>query len=373
MDVYRSIMDNLVTAVVTLDERLCVLHINAAAEFLLHTSSMNAEGQPLREIVLRADLLLPSLNDALDNGQSYTERDVTLHLPDDIVEQVDITVSTLDLGPGGQRIVIIELQPLSRLKRINRDEASFERQETTRRLTRGLAHEIKNPLGGIRGAAQLLDRELPDADLKEYTSVIINETDRLTELVDRMLGPRQELDLQPVNLLRVLEHVMQLIDAEQPGMIRWERDYDPSLPEVEADESQLIQAVLNIVRNAVQALTDTDKPCITFRTRAARQFTIGTRLHRVIMRLDITDNGPGIDEELEGRIFFPMISGRADGSGLGLAITQNIISQHQGSIQVDSKPGRTSFTLYLPFHQPQADAGAEEAPQPIHLKEYMAK
>ena len=199
---------------------------------------------------------------------------------------------------------------MSRLKRINKDDASVARQETARRLIRGLAHEVKNPPGGIRGAAQLLEAELPDPDLKEYTAVIINEADRLTELVDRMLGPQRQLDLQPVNVLRVFEHVIQLIDAEQPGLVEWQRDYDPSLPDIRADEAQLIQAILNVVRNAVQALQNIEEPRIGLRSRALRQFTIGAQRHRLVMHLEITDNGPGIDPELQDRIFFPMISGR---------------------------------------------------------------
>jgi two-component system nitrogen regulation sensor histidine kinase GlnL len=351
MDNYKQILDHMVTAIVVLDEALCITYMNSAAESLLHTSSMHAEGQSLHELILRADKIVPALKNALDEGQPYTQRDATVRLPDNITENVDFTVSILDRPPKGPRSLVLELQTLSRLKRINKDGASVSRQETARQLIRGLAHEVKNPLGGIRGAAQLLDRELPNEALREYTGVIISEADRLKELVDRMLGPQRALNLAPVNMLQVFEQVIQIMEAERPNAIHWSRDYDPSLPDVHADEAQMIQAILNIIRNAAQALSETDDPQIQLRSRAVRQFTIGSIRHRLVMQLDITDNGPGIDAGLEERIFFPMISGRADGTGLGLAITQNIISQHHGSIQVKTRPGQTCFSIYMPFGQ----------------------
>ena len=353
MDNYQQILDNLVTAVIVLDEALRIEQINPAAESLLHTSSTQAVGLPLHELILRADKIIPSLKNALHQGQPYTERDVTIRLPDQITENVDFTVSILDWGSGSNRSLVLEWQTLNRLKRIDKDGASLAREETSRQLIRGLAHEINNPLGGIRGAAQLLERELPNEALKEYTQVIISEADRLKALVERMLGPQQALNLAPVNILRVFEQVIALMEVEQPETIHWVRDYDPSLPDFEADEAQIIQAVLNIMRNASQALHDTEDPQIELRSRAVRQFTIGARRHRLVMQLDITDNGPGIDAGLEEQIFFPMISGRAGGSGLGLSITQNIISQHHGSIQVNSRPGQTCFSIYLPFSRSQ--------------------
>lgn len=363
IDTYKQILDNMLTAVLVIDENLRIETVNSAAESLLHTSASHATGQPLHELIMRADEIIPALQNALAQGQSYTERDVTLRLPENVTENVDFTVSILDRPPNGPRSLVLELQALGRMKRISKDGASFARQETARQLIRGLAHEVKNPLGGIRGAAQLLERELPDEDLKEYTGVIISEADRLKELVDRMLGPQRALDLTPVNILKVFEHVIQLIEIERPNTIKWIRDYDPSLPYVEADEPQIIQAIINILRNAAQALHNTGDPQILLRSRVVRQFTIGACRHRMVMQLDIADNGPGIDPELEERIFFPMISGRPDGTGLGLAITQNIISQHHGSIQVNSRPGQTCFSIYLPFEQTLAPA----------LKEVTAK
>jgi two-component system nitrogen regulation sensor histidine kinase GlnL len=225
-------------------------------------------------------------------------------------------------------------------------------QDTTRKLVRGLAHEIKNPLGGIRGAAQLLERELETERERDYTRIIIEEADRLRNLVDRMLGPSQLPRLSSTNMHQVLERVVQLVEAEAPGRIEIVRDYDPSLPNVEADLEQLIQAMLNIVRNAQQALENTPNPRICLRTRIIRQFTIGNVRHRMVARIDVSDNGPGVPPELSERIYYPMISGRADGSGLGLSITQSIVNQHHGLIECDSRPGATTFSVYLPLEQP---------------------
>jgi len=375
MDEYKVILDTLATAVVVLDENLCVAHMNSAAESLIHISEPHARGLSLHELILRADRILPLLQEALENNQPFTERDATLRLPDNVSEDVDVTVSILEQREIGRRWLVVEMQPLNRLKRINKDGASVARQETARQLIRGLAHEVKNPLGGIRGAAQLLEKELPDDSLKEYTSVIISEADRLKELVDRMLGPQRALNITEVNILHVFERVIQLIEAEQPNTVKWVRDYDPSIPHFEGDEAQIIQAILNILRNAAQALQDTDEPQITLRCRVVRQFTIGAKRYRMAMHLDIVDNGPGIDPELEERIFFPMISGRPDGSGLGLAITQNIISQHHGSIQVNTRPGQTCFSIYLPFTQTAPEdapkvAFGELPPRDEHTREY---
>ena len=348
-ELYQPIVDTLVTAIVVVDESLVVDYMNAAAENLLQVSHTQARGKPLVELILMHDRVVAALQHLQSNHQPFTERDTPIRLPDNITQQVDFTVNFIEQNKSKARL-LIEMQPLNRLKRINKDDESLARQETARQLIRGLAHEVKNPLGGIRGAAQLLQQELENADLHEYTNVIIDEADRLSELVDRMLGPQRQLDLAPISLIKVSERVIQLIEAQHPGEIQWRRDYDPSLPDLLADESQLIQAILNIVRNACEAMADTEEPRIHIRSRCIRQFTIGQTVHRLVIRLDITDNGPGIDPELEQRIFFPMISGRANGSGLGLAITQNVISQHNGTVQVASKPGQTCFSLYLPLN-----------------------
>jgi two-component system nitrogen regulation sensor histidine kinase GlnL len=210
-----------------------------------------------------------------------------------------------------------------------------------------LAHEVKNPLGGLRGAAQLLERELPDEGLKEYTNIIIGEADRLRNLVNRMLGPNTLPQRSRLNIHEVIEHVRQLMQVEVPDTVRFNTDYDPSIPEVSADRDQLIQALLNIVRNAVQALEN--KGSITLRTRTLRQFTIGHTRHKLVCQVDIIDDGPGIPEHTLETIFFPMVTTRAEGTGLGLSIAQSLIQQHDGIILCESQPGKTIFSVLLPI------------------------
>lgn len=341
----EHLLGSLTTAVIVLDERLHLQKLNSSAENLLHISASSALFSPLSDLLLRSEELVASLQDAIADSQPFTARNVALQLPENTVEQVDLTVSNLEKPKG----LLLELHPTSRINSISQGSSSEEQQITTRSLIRGLAHEVKNPLGGIRGAAQLLERALPSDDLKEYTHVIISEADRLRDLVDRMLGPWQPMVFEPVNLIEVIERVVHILQSEFSADLQWQRDYDPSLPEVHGNKDQLIQAILNVARNACQALQGTERARITFKTRVIRQFTVGSVRHKQIMHLSITDNGPGIPEDLIDRVFFPMISGRSEGSGLGLSISQNIIGQHGGTLQVASRPGNTAFSAYLPF------------------------
>ena len=349
----ETVLDSMVTAIMVLDSDLKVVFVNSAGESLLHCSAAQIIGSALNQILLSAEGLQSNLRKALRELQPFTARETLLQLPDNLREEVDLTVSILD----NDHYLILEMHPTTRLTRINQSNASTDRQATTRGLIRGLAHEVKNPLGGIRGAAQLLERALPSAELTEYTGVIIAEADRLKDLVDRMLGPHQQPNLEAVYLPEICEHVMALAASEFAGHIEWRRDYDPSLPSVAADRDQLIQAVLNVVRNACQALTNTSAAKITLQSRIARQFTIGKKRHRQVLCVNIIDNGPGIDPRDLERIFYPMISGRPDGSGLGLSITQHIVSEHQGAVQVSSTFGHTVFSIFLPFEQPTAESG----------------
>ncbi|RMG27368.1 MAG: PAS domain-containing sensor histidine kinase, partial [Gammaproteobacteria bacterium] len=223
----------------------------------------------------------------------------------------------------------------------------LEQSRALNELVRGLAHEIKNPLGGLRGAAQLLESELADPALREYTSVIIEEADRLRALVDRLLGPSGLPRRERLNLHEVLEHVRTLVLAEGHLGLRIERDYDPSIPELEADRDALVQAVLNIVRNAVEALAG--EGTIWLQTRTERQVTIGSVRHRLAASVRIIDNGPGVPEALRERLFVPLVTGRAQGTGLGLAIAQNLVGRHGGIIEFESRPGHTCFNLLLPL------------------------
>ncbi|HLT14640.1 MAG TPA: nitrogen regulation protein NR(II) [Marinobacter sp.] len=350
---YKSILDSLTTAVLVLGDDLTIRYLNPAAENLFETSLTRTQGVPLNEVLIDSVDALETLHAAARNGQSYTRREAEFALLTGSRLIVDYSVTPISLDPTE---LLIELQPRDRQLRISREEDIISQQETTRILVRGMAHEIKNPLGGIRGAAQLLDRELGDEGQREYTRVIIDEADRLRSLVDRMLGPNKALQMAPTNIHEVLERVRTLIEAESRGKVHLKRDYDPSIPEFRGDKEQLIQAVLNIARNAMEAAFENDStpdlhttPTITFRTRALRQFTIGHRRHRLVCRIDIIDNGPGIPADLLQNIFYPMISGRASGTGLGLSITQSIIGQHRGLVECESEAGRTDFIIFLPL------------------------
>lgn len=328
--------------------------LNPAAEALFGVSGGRVLGKPLSALIRNTDAVLEVLGESAAPGQSFTLRQQSLQVAGGSTLMVDLTCATFDGGTDW----VIEAQPLDRLRRINHDDRLINIQETTASLVRGLAHEVKNPLGGIRGAAQLLGHELQRPGLAEYTEVIIRECDRLTELVDRMLGPSRPLNITEVNVHQVLEHVARVaVESVANRQVHLKRDYDPSLPMIDADEDQLIQALLNIVNNACIALDDVKGPEITLRTRPLRRFTIHGRLHRLVVSIEVQDNGPGIPDELLDRVFYPMISGRASGSGLGLAITQAIVRRHHGMIECESRPGKTFFAVILPLaYEPESCA-----------------
>lgn len=357
----RRILEHLRTGVLLLDTDLIVRYLNPAAEMLLSTSATRAVGQPLPDYFFDDQDVRTALGQCIDNGHPFTRREARLALGPGKEITVDYSVSQLN-EPGQPVTLLVEMQSLDRLLRISREEGLIHAHHATRALVRGVAHELKNPLGGIRGAAQLLERALPDEELKEYTGVIITEADRLRNLADRMLGPRRPPDIQLVNIHECLEHVRQLMLAEYEDRVPIQRDYDPSLPEVHGDRDQLIQVLLNLVRNAAQVLVEGDgvaEPAIILRTRVLRQFTIGAERHRLVARIDVEDNGPGIPEDLRETLFYPMVSGRAAGSGLGLSIAQSIVSQHHGLIECESEPGRTLFTLLLPVEPPEQPRESE--------------
>lgn len=350
---HRLLLDNLTTATLLLDSQLRLEYMNPAAEMLLAVSGQRSHGQFISELFTESPEALSSLRQAVEQAHPFNKREAVLTSVTGQTLTVDYAVTPL--FSKGETLLLLEVHPRDRLLRITKEEAQLSKQETTKLLVRGLAHEIKNPLGGIRGAAQLLARELPEEHLKDYTNVIIEEADRLRNLVDRMLGSNKLPSLAMTNIHEVLERVANLIEAEAQGSITLVRDYDPSIPDLLIDREQLIQAVLNIVRNAMQAIAgqkhDLGLGRISLRTRTLRQFTIGHTRHRLVVKVQIIDNGPGIPAELQETIFYPMVSGRADGTGLGLAITQNIISQHQGLIECESHPGHTVFSIFLPLEQ----------------------
>jgi len=358
---HNLLLDSLSTAVILLNDQLKICYLNPAAENLLAISASRLQGMQISQLFDNADSCVSSLQEALNTNHTFTQRQAPLTLLDHDPITVDLTATPLQSGAA--KLLLVEMQPMDRLMRINREEALISTHDTTRNLVRGLAHEIKNPLGGIRGAAQLLSEDLNNQpELREFTDIISAETDRLCKLVDRLLGPNTMPKFAPVNIHEVLEHVAALAESETRGSIVIERNYDPSIPEFYGDRGQLIQAILNIVRNAIQALLVKDKiegeahqkqftPTIWLKTRIKRHFTIGKTHHRVVCCIDIVDNGPGIPEEIIDRVFFPMISGRVDGSGLGLPIAQSAVHLHHGLIECKNKDGETRFSMYLPLEQ----------------------
>ncbi|MDR3416987.1 MAG: nitrogen regulation protein NR(II) [Nevskia sp.] len=341
-----AILDGLTTAVMTLDHALRITYINSAAESLFGLSRHHALGEPLAQAVAHFAEHEVRLRRALDTGSGFIERELKLHRGGEETITVDCTVTPL---LGGKPGLMMEILALDRHLRISRDELLQAQHQASRELIRGLAHEIKNPLGGIRGAAQLLEREYPDIEHREYTRVIIREADRLQNLVDRMIGPNRLPQKSMVNVHLILEHVRQLLEAEAPAGIVVLRDYDPSIPELYADREQLIQATLNIGRNAMQAIGAGGNGMIVLRTRTRRQVTIGGRRHKLAIQVDIEDNGPGIPPALLEKIFYPMVTTRAEGTGLGLPIAQYLIHSHGGLIECQSQPGRTVFSMFLPL------------------------
>ena len=325
-------------------------YINPAGEMLFEISAKRMLGMSPDQVFPNNSVLVAAMRKAADSGHPFTDREISLSLPGMRTMAADCSVTPLIDQPFAKAL-LVELNPTERVLRISREENQFSQIHAIRALIRGLAHEVKNPLGGLRGAAQLLERELPDESLKEYTNIIIGEADRLRNLVNRMLGPNSVPQRLPLNIHEVLEHVRQLIEAEVSNSIILKKDYDPSIPDLLADRDQLIQAVLNIVRNATQAVGESG--VINLRTRALRQFTIGHIRHKLVCQVEIIDNGPGIPEDKIAGIFFPMVSHRPEGTGLGLSIAQTLIQQHDGIILCESQPGNTVFTVLLPVDNPE--------------------
>lgn len=350
-------MENLSAAVLLLGKGRCVRYMNPAAEGLLEVSARQAAGLEFAAVVPGAESLVPIVHQAAADGRQYTERGVELRLPPDRSITVDCTVTPL---PETRKdpFLLLEIVQVDRSLRIAREESLIAQNHATRTLIRGLAHEIKNPLGGLRGAAQLLERELPDPALHDYTRIIIGEADRLQVLVDQMLGPRRLPFTGPVNLHEVVEHVRGLIEVEAPTGVRIVRDYDPSIPPLQGDRDQLVQALLNIVRNALQAVGTQGE--ILIRTRTERQMTIAAQRHKLVARIDVVDDGPGIPPDMQESIFYPLITGREGGTGLGLSIAQSLVGRHGGLIECTSRPGHTEFTLLLPISPPAHPMPASE-------------
>jgi two-component system, NtrC family, nitrogen regulation sensor histidine kinase GlnL len=333
-------LEFLATAVVALDERFVVRYANPAAESLLATGAKSLIGHPFLQLFSERQELAKSLGDARATHWDYAAQNVTYRRLGREPLPLSCVVTRID---AAGLALLAELRPIEQQLRLAREERIAAEQQANRELIRNLAHEIKNPLGGLRGSAQLLERELDKPGLREYTQVIIKEADRLQALMDRMLTPHRAPRIEPLSVHEVLERVRSLVKAEFGVVI--ERDYDPSLPELLGDREQLIQAVLNIARNAAQA----GGASVVFKTRAIRQVTVLRQRYRLALELQVIDDGPGVPEEIQDRIFNPLVSGREGGTGLGLSLAQTFIQYHQGVIEFESRPGRTTFRILLPL------------------------
>lgn len=342
-------LDLLATLVAVVGTDGGLLFVNAALEDALGLSRRSLSGAQLADFFTDPALLANALAGAKVNEFAALRYDAWLKCLHRDPMPVHVVVAQTDVSNE----VVVELLPLEQQTRQDREERLLDQAQANKELIRNLAHEIKNPLGGIRGAAQLLQMELASRELIEYTQVIIHEADRLQTLVDRLLAPhRRPHVVGDVNIHEVCERVRALILAEFPRGLKVVRDYDSSLPEFRGDREQLIQAVLNIAHNAAQALAPRlaeGDACLTFKTRVARQVTFGKQRYRLALELHVIDNGPGVPDSIKDRIFYPLVSGRDGGSGLGLTLAQTFVQQHHGLIECDSVPGRTDFKILIPL------------------------
>lgn len=335
------------SGVILLDEHLLIVGLNPAAENILGISQQRAQGQSLLQLVDDEPEMRDILGRVVTTGDHYANE---MHLAPTEVHNyeriVDCRVSPIATD---EACLLVEITDVTRRTQISRENALLIQHGAGRQMIRQLAHEIKNPLGGIRGAAQLLERQLDEAELREYTDVVISETDRLAGLVDTLLGPGGPPKKAPVNVHELLEYVVRIIQAEENKSLNIRREYDPGLPEINLDRDQIIQALLNLVRNATASLDGEGN--LTLRTRAATNYTIGDVRHRVIASIEIEDDGPGIPQDLQDSIFYPLVTSKPDGTGLGLPGAQELLSRHGGMIEFESRPGRTVFYVRIPLEQ----------------------
>ncbi len=346
-------LEMLSAAVLLLRADSRVVYVNPAAENLFELSRSKFIGRTPQDIFGECTALRDAIDKAVVRGAAYTEQEIELGAGGKGKLHLNCTVSPVEAGDA---LVLIELRHIDQQLKVAREERLLEQQQANRDLIRSLAHEIKNPLGGIRGAAQLLEREFDRADLAEYTQVIIGEADRLQTLVNRLLTPHRLPNYGRTNIHEILVRVRSVVQAEFHG-VDFVSDFDISIPEFEADSEQLTQVVLNIVRNAAQAVSaGTPAPQIRLETRVARGVTLAKKRHRLAIALSVQDNGPGVPEAIREKIFYPLVSGREGGSGLGLMIAQTFVAQHDGTIDWTSTPGRTVFTILLPLEINRAPA-----------------
>ena len=341
--------DLLATLVVVIRHDGTIVFANSALEDALGTSRRTLEGAALGNFFVDAGTLRTAIDGARTNDFATLRYEAQLRRGTQEPLPVQVTLAQTDRKAE----LLLEMSPQEQQVRQDREVRLLDQAQANKELIRNLAHEIKNPLGGIRGAAQLLQMEIESRDLIEYTQVIIHEADRLQSLVDRLLAPhRRPHVVGDVNIHEVCERVRSVLLAEFPHDLEVERDFDPSIPEFRGDREQLIQATLNIAHNAAQALAErraAGDARITFRTRIARQVILNKQWWRLALELHVIDNGPGVPDSIKDRIFYPLVSGREGGTGLGLTLAQTFVQQHHGVIECDSVPGRTDFTILIPL------------------------
>jgi two-component system nitrogen regulation sensor histidine kinase GlnL len=335
-----------VTAIVVLDDELTIQYVNPAGEALFKKSLNKLYQHKLITVFSNISLCQNRLLQLLSSGQEFNDSDISIEFLDQSTISVELTASLVDFNKNPH--ILLEFKRIDQQKQISAEAFQQLQWSSARDLIRGLAHEIKNPLGGLRGAAQLLSSEI-DTEQKEYTAMIIEQADRLTNLVDRLLGPNQLPTMKEQNVHLVLEKIYQLVVLNNPKNIHLSRDYDPSIPDISFDEEKLQQIILNIVNNAVQVVESENT--IVLKTRIASNQTINGKRVKLSIQISIIDDGPGIPEEIQDTIFYPMVSGRSDGTGLGLSICQTLVQQHQGKLLCKSKPGKTEFIILLPIIQ----------------------
>jgi two-component system nitrogen regulation sensor histidine kinase GlnL len=348
-----NILDALSSGVILLDENLLIRGLNPAAENIIGISQRRACGESLLKLVNDEPEMRDILMRVVTTGE-HCANEMRLSSTETHSDErmVDCRVSPILMDDA---CLLVEIIDVTRRSQISRENALLIQHGAGRQMIRQLAHEIKNPLGGIRGAAQLLERQLEELELREYTDVVISETDRLAALVDTLLGPGGPSNKQPVNVHELIEYVIRIINAEDKRSLSIRREYDPAIPSIDLDRDQLVQAILNLVRNAVVALEG--QGTLTLRTRTVTNFTIGETRHRVIVSIEIEDDGPGIPKDMQDSIFYPLVTSRPEGTGLGLPAAQELLSRHNGLIEFESRPGRTVFFVRIPLDQSEEANG----------------
>ncbi len=347
-----ELFDSLSTGIVVLDAQLCPIYANVSAQDFMAVSLRQARGRPFSELFYDPRQLLEVLRRSLNNLETCTQHELVVKAVGSVASRepsvIDLIVTPLE-GQVTGTYLLLELTDATQRQRISRDNDILTDMDASRLMIRQLAHEVKNPLGGLRGAAQLLDKELASPALREYTAIIISEADRLVALVDSMAGSSVPSSKDMLNIHEICEHVVKLIRAEAPPTLQLERDYDPSVPDGLIDRNQIVQALLNVARNAMQAAGSHGK--LIMRTRVRSGLGIGKVRHKLVAVIEMEDNGPGVPPDLIKTLFLPLVTGRANGSGLGLAVAQDLATRHGGIIEFTSQPGRTVFSLLLPLEE----------------------